>query len=56
MREGGTGRCGHGDPGTSPALGLEGKKIEYDCIVIRGDRVPEESEDPKGTRVRRVTR
>lgn len=45
-----------GTPDTGPAPGLEGKEIEFNCIVVRGDRVPEESEDPKGTRVRRVTR
>lgn len=26
------------------------------CIVLCGDRVPEESEDPRGTPVRRATR
>lgn len=45
-----------GTPSTGPALGLEDKKIEFNCIVVHGDRVPEESEDPKGTLVRRVTR
>lgn len=36
--------------------GLGTGRLGSRCIVLCGDRVPEESEDPKGTWVRKVTR
>lgn len=37
-------------------LGLGAGRLSSICIVLCGDRVPEESEDPKGAPVRRATR
>lgn len=35
---------------------MRSERLSSSCIVLCGDRVPEESEDPKGARVRRATR